>query len=77
MTKQEFLRELEQMMEMDSGSLTGEEVLNDLPEWDSLQILNFLVLVDEKFGVVIDGVNVMEVKTVNDLLALVDTHIQG
>lgn len=77
MNKQEFLRQLEQMMEMDSGSLTGEEALTDLPEWDSLQILEFLVLVEEKFCVVIDGVDVMEAKTVNDLLALVDTHIQG
>lgn len=77
MNKQEFLRQLEQMMEMDSGSLTGEEALTDLPEWDSLQILEFLVLVEKKFCVVIDGVDVMEAKTVNDLLALVDTHIQG
>ena len=77
MTKQEFLHELEQMMELDHGSLTGEEALLDLPAWDSLQILNLLVLVDDKFGVVIDGVHVMEAKTVNDLLALVDIHIQG
>lgn len=77
MTKQEFLHELEQMMELDYGSLTGKEALTALPEWDSLQILNLLVLVDEKFGVVIDGVHVMEAKTVNDLLVLVDTHIQG
>jgi len=77
MNKEEFLRQLEQMMEMDSGSLTGEEALTDLPEWDSLQILEFLVLVEERFCVVIDGVDVMEAKTVNDLLALVDTHIQG
>lgn len=77
MTKQKLLHELEQMMELDHGSLTGEEVLTDLPAWDSLQILKLLVLVDEKFGVVIDGAHVMLAKTVNDLLVLVDTHIQG
>ncbi len=71
MTQQEFLRELEVMLEIEVGSLTGEETLDSLTNWDSFQILNFVMLVDEKVKLVVDGAAAGKAKTVNDLIKLV------
>jgi acyl carrier protein len=71
----EFLRELEAMLERDQGSLAGDEVLVDLPEWDSLAIISFIALVDEKFGLAIEGNKLAAARTVPDLVALVQSKL--
>ena len=77
MTKQEFLREIDALMEFDPGSLQGDEVLASIPEWDSMRVLSFIVLVEEQLHVVIDGSSVAKAKTVNDLLGLVAGHLRA
>jgi len=75
MTQQEFLREIDALMEVDPGTLQGDEVLASIPEWDSMRVLSFIVLVEEQLHVVIDGSSVAKAKTVNDLLGLVAGHL--
>ena len=75
MTKQEFLKEADALMEVDPGSLKGDEVLANIPQWDSMRVLSFIVQVEEQFHLVIDGSAVAKAKTVNDLLGLVATHL--
>jgi acyl carrier protein len=70
-----FLREIEFTLELESGSLTGEEVLADLPEWDSLAVISFIALVDEKLGLAVEGEALAKAKCVADLLALVDMKL--
>ena len=74
MTRDEFLRDLEDMMEVTSGSLTGNEALRDLEEWDSMQMLSFMAMVNDRFGFVLEGAAVNTTTTVDDLLNLVDDH---
>jgi acyl carrier protein len=75
MTQQEFLREIDALMEADPGTLKGGEVLASIPEWDSMRVLSFIVLVEEQLHVVINGSSVAKAKTVNDLLGLVAGHL--
>lgn len=70
MNSAEFLRELEEMLELDSGALTGAEVLAELEGWDSLAVISFIALVDEKLGLVVEGEKLARAKTVADLLAI-------
>lgn len=76
MTGAEFLAEFEQMMKMPPGSLEGKENLVDLPEWDSLQLLNFLVLVDRKLHVEINHEEVVKAETVGDLMTIVAPQLR-
>lgn len=70
MTKAEFLDELAVVLDMDEGSLTGAEVLEELAEWDSLAVISYIALVDEKFNHVVSGDSLSKAVTVNDLVAL-------
>lgn len=70
MNSAEFLRELEEMLELDNGALTGAEVLAELEGWDSLAVISFIALVDEKLGLVVEGEKLARAKTVADLLAI-------
>jgi len=75
MQKNEFLRLIEEAIESDPNTLTGEEVLAELDGWDSMSILGFLALVDERLGVAIQPKLLAECKTVDDLVGLVGDRV--
>ena len=70
MDRNEFLLALDEMLELDPGTLTGDEALESLEAWDSLAVISVIALVDEKAGVVVEGEKLAKAKTVADLLAL-------
>ncbi|MBI1674471.1 MULTISPECIES: acyl carrier protein [unclassified Shewanella] len=75
MNKQEFLNQLEDILELDNNTLQGDEVLIDIEQWDSLAFLSVIAMADEHFDIVIQGDKLEQIKTVNDLVALVQEHL--
>jgi acyl carrier protein len=77
MTRRDFLRLLEDLLEQPSDSLTGSEELEAL-NWDSLKGLEFLVLVDENFnGYQLPPEDLANVRLVDDLIAALGDRISG
>jgi len=70
MDAKEFLLALDEMLELDAGTLTGGETLESLDDWDSLAVISFIAMVDEKLDLVVEGAKLAEAKTVADLLAV-------
>ena len=75
MNRQEFLDAIADILELDEGSLKGGETLSDIDEWDSLAFLSVIAMADEEFDVVIQGDKLEQIKTVDDLVALVEEHL--
>jgi acyl carrier protein len=71
MTRKEILQELETLMKIDSGTLGGTENLDDYVQWDSMLIMGFIAVIQKKTGKVLDGQQVSDARTVEDLLGLV------
>ncbi|WP_169087689.1 acyl carrier protein [Paenibacillus sp. PL91] len=59
---------LEEMLEMDEGSLTPEDKLEDIDEWDSLAFISLVALIDEKFNRNVTGQVIRGFKTVQNIL---------
>lgn len=70
MNAEDFLRALDEMLELEPGTLTGAEALESLEGWDSLAVISFIALVDEKLGLVVAGEKLAQARTVADLLAV-------
>ncbi len=75
MNRHEFLLNLDELLELDPGSLSGDEALADLDAWDSLAVISFIALVDEQLGVVVEGQRLADAKSVADLVALVQDRL--
>lgn len=75
MERAAFLRSLDEMLELEPGTLTGAETLADLDMWDSLAIISFIALVDEQYGIVVEGERLAQARTVEDLLGLVSERV--
>jgi len=70
MQKAEFLGSLDEVMQQPPGTLKGDEPLDGLPGWDSVALMGYIALVDEKFGIRVTGKQILECRTVDDLVAL-------
>ena len=68
MTEEDKLAELEDLLDFPKGSLHPETALDTLDEWDSISVIGYLVILDEKFGKTLAGEAVRNFKTVKDAM---------
>ncbi|HRJ70600.1 MAG TPA: phosphopantetheine-binding protein [Terrimicrobiaceae bacterium] len=68
----EFYRDLETLLELDSGTIRGDEVLADL-NWDSMAVVSFIAMADEKYNASVHVAQLQQAEKVSELLALVGT----
>lgn len=69
-SKEAFYRELENMLNLDQDTIKGDEPLDDL-YWDSMTVVMFIALADQKYSTAIAPSKLANAKTVGDLTALV------
>lgn len=74
MTKQDFLNELAEIMQLDTPP-TGSENLEDYAEWDSMANLGVMSMFDMEFGITLKTDDLKNIKTVNELMALAGDQI--
>ncbi len=65
------LAALEDLLELDAGSIGGTEQLVDLPGWDSITVVGFIAMAYETFGVTVPPNRLMQSQTTADLAKLV------
>ena len=76
MKESEFYRKFEEIVEADSGSLDGPELLNDLEGWDSLAILSFLAMLDEELEISVSADQIGSCERIKDLLLLCGDRVE-
>lgn len=72
MTNEEKIAILEEIMEVEEGTLTTETLLSNIEEWDSVSFLSFMAMMDEKFGKTVTGSEIKNKETVGDLMAMME-----
>ena len=73
MTNAEKIALLEEVMELEEGTLQQDDVLEEYDEWDSVTILGIISLIDEEFGKTVIGKEVRDIKTVSGLLDMMES----
>lgn len=63
---------IEECMDLEEGSLSLNSQLADFEEWDSLTALTLIATVSEKTGQTISGADLKKVKTVSDIVDLIE-----
>jgi acyl carrier protein len=63
---------LEDMLDLDQGSLEVTTKLETLDDWDSVAAISLIALIDEHFDKVITGAMIKEFKTVQDIIDIME-----
>ena len=69
MTRKEFLLEMDEFLGLPSGTLKGDEKLQELKNWDSTALISLIVLAESN-NVEISPDQVVDCSSVADLLRL-------
>ena len=67
MTLQEKIQFIEDVMEVDEGTLTTDTILEDVEEWDSLSILVLTMEMKKRYTIIITTDMIKALKTVDDI----------
>ena len=72
MKQEEKIALLEDLLELDGGTLMPQTELNTISEYDSMAKLSLIVLMDDEFGKKLNGEQIRAFKTVQDILDFMD-----
>lgn len=75
MTDQQFLAALDELFELDDGTVALADNFREIQGWSSLTFLGLIGMVDERCGVALTPTEVLSCTTVGDLLKVVQSHI--
>ena len=76
MQKDELLLKLDELFELEPGTLTGGEPLETIENWDSIKVLEFMALLDDNFeGIELSPKQIAACKTVGDLVNLAGDRV--
>jgi acyl carrier protein len=70
MEKKDFLKLIDDLLELSPGTLCGSEFLKAIG-WDSLAVIGFMALCDEQFALQVSPLEIKDCETPEDLFALV------
>lgn len=72
MTQEEKIAMLEEVLELDNGTLTPDMKLEDVESYDSMAKLSLIVMMDDELDKKLTGEQIREFKTVQDILDFMD-----
>jgi acyl carrier protein len=70
MSPEDFLQDFSEILEIDVNDISMNTKLADLSIWDSVNVLGYMMLVDERMGRQVDPEKVKDAQTVSDLYDL-------
>ena len=71
MTTEGFYRKIEEILEVETGSIKGSEALAGFSRWDSLALLSFIAMADAELSIAVSATELQQCRTVADLARLI------
>lgn len=80
MTKEELFEQLNEVFQdvFDDDSITVNETTtaNDIDDWDSLEHINLINAVEQKFGIKFDMGQIVTMKNVGEMANIIESQLQ-
>ena len=68
--RNDFYREIDVMLKLPAGTVQGNQSLAGLAGWDSLAVIDFMMLASSDYGSDVEPSEIFECQTVDDLAQL-------
>ena len=77
MSREEFLLEMDEILDLKPGTLRGHEKLEDLKNWDSTALISLIAMAETNNSAQISPDEVVGCSTVADLLRLAQVDVSS
>ena len=71
MEQTEFFARIEEILDSDPGTVSGDSIVQDQQGWDSVAALSLIAMIDESYGVSLEGTEIFGCPSVGELFDLV------
>lgn len=75
MTNKGKLNLLEEMLDLEEGTLNEDMQINEVENWDSMAAISLIALLDEHFNKQISAIEIKSFKSVKDILIVMKENI--
>lgn len=75
MNRQQFLRDLDELLGLPTGTLKGDEQLDELANWDSTALISAVAMIDSVRGTRVSPREIVGCSSITDLLRL--AHLES
>lgn len=72
MERNEIIGMIEDILDIEQGSLNEESVLTQIEEYDSMTKLSLIVMCDDEFGKKLTGERLIQFETIKDILDFIE-----
>lgn len=72
-----FFAKIEEILDSAPGSVSDASIVQDQEGWDSVAALSLIAMIDESYGVSLEGTEILGCPTAGDLLTLVEQRGDG
>jgi acyl carrier protein len=77
MDQTRFCELLDELFELDAGTVQTGDVMTEISGWSSLTLVGLIAMMDEECGVTMPPKVILNCKTVGDLLAQIQQRLGG
>jgi acyl carrier protein len=74
--EKKIIEQLKEILEMENIEVNLEDNFRDYENWDSMAALSVIAMIDDEFGVLINGEDFRNLDTVGDLIQAVKKRMQ-
>ena len=75
MNEELLLNDMAKLLEIDKRLLNNTFMLEKEANWDSLSVVSTVASIDQHYGVVVKGSELMSCRTLHDIFSLIETRI--
>lgn len=68
MNDKEKLNRLEELLDLDTDTLSPDIELREMDQWDSMAVISVMAMYDEEFGKIVSASEVKQFKTIKDIM---------
>jgi acyl carrier protein len=72
--KEQFLNQVKETLEITDREINFEDNFKEYDEWDSLNLLSIIAMIDEEYGVTIDSNTMSKISTIEELYNIIESN---
>lgn len=62
-----FIKDFEEVFEVENGTMKAENVFRDFDEWDSITLLTLTAMLEDEYNIIIPRVEFEKIETIQEM----------